>query len=71
MALDKPMKELEERIMADIVRRIREAGEITSSADWQINRAVQLGMSMDDISAYINDALSEGENITDLDIHRA
>lgn len=65
MALDKPMKELEERIMADIVRRIREAGEITSSADWQINRAVQLGMSMDDISAYINDALSEGENITD------
>lgn len=65
MALDKPMKELEERIMADIVRRIREAGEITSSADWQINRAVQLGMSMDDISAYINDALSEGEGITD------
>lgn len=65
MALDKPMKELEERIMADIVRRIRAAGEITSSADWQINRAVQLGMSMDDVTAYINDALSEGENITD------
>lgn len=65
MALDKPMKELEERIMADIVRRIREAGEITSSADWQINRAVQLGMSMDDVTAYINEALSEGENITD------
>ena len=65
MALDKPMKELEERIMADIVRRIRATGEITSSADWQINRAVQLGMSMDDVTAYINDALSEGENITD------
>lgn len=65
MALDKPMKELEERIMADIVRRIRAAGEITSSADWQINRAVQLGMSMDDVTAYINEAISEGENITD------
>ena len=31
-------QDLEERIMQDIVRRIMKAGEITSTADWQINR---------------------------------
>ena len=30
-------QDLEERIMQDIVRRIVKAGEITSTADWQIN----------------------------------
>ena len=44
MALDKPMKGLEERIMSDIVRRIKENGDITSAADWQITRLVQLGV---------------------------
>lgn len=31
-------QDLEERIMQDIVRRIVKTGEITSTADWQINR---------------------------------
>ena len=30
--------DLEVRIMQDIVRRIKKTGEITSTADWQINR---------------------------------
>ena len=30
--------DLELRIMEDIVRRIKKTGEITSTADWQINR---------------------------------
>lgn len=49
MAFDAPMKQLEEEIMADIVRRIRINSEITRSADWQINRLYELGMSKQDI----------------------
>lgn len=65
MALDKPIKGLESRIMADIVRRIRENGEITSAADWQINRLVQLGVGMKEIESAISEALGAAENITD------
>ena len=36
MALDEPMRNLENQIMADIARRIKINGEITRSADWQI-----------------------------------
>ena len=38
-------QDLEERIMQDIVRRIVKAGEITRTADWQINRLRLLGYS--------------------------
>lgn len=65
MAVDEPMKELESRIMTDIVRRIRENGEITAAADWQINRLVQLGMGMSEIKSAIEEALGSAENITD------
>lgn len=64
MALDKPMNGLEHRIMTDIVRRIRENGDITAAADWQITRLVQLGMGMAEISAAINEALGAAEDIT-------
>lgn len=65
MALDEPMYGLEHRIMTDIVRRIRENGEITAAADWQITRLIQLGMAMEEITAAINEALVAAENITD------
>ena len=42
-------QDLEERIMQDIVRRIVKTGEITSTADWQINRLRILGHSSEDI----------------------
>lgn len=64
MALDEPMYGLEHRIMTDIVRRIRENGEITSAADWQITRLIQLGMGMAEIQAAINEALGAAEDIT-------
>lgn len=51
--------ELEERIMQDIVRRIRETGKITSTADWQINRLRILGYSSEDIENMIKDALNK------------
>ena len=36
--IEKNYSDLEMRIMEDIVRRIKKTGEITSTADWQINR---------------------------------
>lgn len=57
MALDEPLKALEMRIMEDIVRRIKINSEITRSADWQIDRLSQLGMSMKEIENHIQTAL--------------
>ena len=51
-------QDLEERIMQDIVRRIQKAGEITSTADWQINRLQILGYSSENIEKSIKDALN-------------
>lgn len=65
MALDEPMREMEMRIMKDIVRRIRDNGEITAAADWQITRLVQLGVGMAEIHAAITDALNTTDKITD------
>lgn len=51
-------QDLEERIMKDIVRRIVKAGEITSTADWQINRLRILGYSSEDIEREIKKTLN-------------
>lgn len=51
-------QDLEERIMQDIVRRIVKTGEITSTADWQINRLRILGYSSEDIEREIKKALN-------------
>lgn len=50
--------DLENRIMADVVRRIRKTGEITSTADWQISRLHELmGFSSEEIEASIMETL--------------
>lgn len=51
-------QDLEERIMQDIVRRIVKTGEITSTADWQINRLRILGHSSEDIEREIMKTLN-------------
>lgn len=51
-------QDLELRIMQDIVRRIKKTGEITSTADWQINRLLILGYSSEDIENEIKATLS-------------
>ena len=49
---------MQERILLDIVRRMRvNAGEITRAADWQIYRLHELGAASDEIKAAIQDAL--------------
>ncbi|MBY0758533.1 phage minor capsid protein [Sellimonas caecigallum] len=56
--IEKNYSDLEMRIMEDIVRRIKKAGEITSTADWQINRLRILGNSSEDIEKMLKEALN-------------
>lgn len=55
--IEKNFSDLEMRIMEDIVRRIKKTGEITSTADWQINRLLVLGNSSEDIERMLKEAL--------------
>ena len=57
---------LQDRIMRDIVRRLKiNAGEITRSADWQINRLQQLGMSKQEVKSAIQQALGVSDTAID------
>ena len=47
----------ENRIIQDIVRRIRKAGKITSTADYQINRLAEMGKSTEEVEKILKDAL--------------
>lgn len=42
---EKLFYDLQDRIYADVVRRIKKTGEITSTADYQINKLLLLGNS--------------------------
>lgn len=55
--IEKHYSDLEMRIMEDIVRRIKKTGEITSTADWQINRLKILGYSSEDIEKMLKETL--------------
>ena len=57
-AFDERMRQLENEVMEDIIRRIRINGEITRSADWQINRLRELGMGQKEIENRIKKALN-------------
>lgn len=50
--------EAESRIIQDIVRRIQKNGKITSTADYQINRLVELGKSTEEIEQILKGALN-------------
>ena len=58
--------ELEDRIIADIVRRIIKTGDITETAKWQIRQAQQMGLLYDDI---IKD-IAKSTNKTDIEIKK-
>lgn len=53
----KNYSDLEIRILEDIVRRIKKTGEITSTADWQINRLRIFGNSSEDIEKMLKETL--------------
>lgn len=62
IGLEKQFRQLEKRIMRDIVRRLKSAEEITRTADWQIYRASELGKAADDIKKEITEALGASED---------
>lgn len=61
----KAFSDLEIRIMDDIVRRIKINGFSTASADWQITRLRQLGVSESDIREWIRMTLEISEKELD------
>lgn len=50
-------RDAELRIMEDVVRRIKKAGEITSTADYQINRLIEMGRSREEVERIIKESL--------------
>lgn len=63
--MEQYFKELESRVMSDIVRRIKINSEITRSADWQIYRLQELGTSQKDIKSYIAKTLNMSDKEVD------
>lgn len=53
LRLEKMFYELQDRIFSDIIRRIKKTGEITSTADYQINKLLILGNSTEFIEQEI------------------
>lgn len=58
LAIEKNYKEIGELIMQDICRRIAKTKEITSTADWQINRLVGMGATSEEIEREIQKRLN-------------
>lgn len=55
---EKLFYDLQDRIYADVVRRIKKTGEITSTADYQINKLLLLGNSTEFIEKELKDLLN-------------
>lgn len=53
LQIEKLFDELQDRIMLDVVRRINKTGEITSTADYQINKMTIIGQSSEFIESEI------------------
>lgn len=58
-SVEKKFRELELRIEQDVVRRLHKAKEITSTADWQLNRYHVLGNSTADIEKIIKETVGD------------
>lgn len=66
-AMEQLYRSLQLNIMSDLTERLKANGEeITSAADWQINRLYELGVSKDEIDSLIQSTL----NVSDDEIDR-
>lgn len=64
--LEKLYAELEQRIMSDIVERMRKnKNRITSATDWQLYRLTELGQSSEEIKKLLGKALKKSEKEID------
>lgn len=59
VGVERKFRNLENRIMEDVVRRIKKTGQITSSADYQLNRYYILGNSTKDIGDIVKSAVGD------------
>ena len=58
LELEKLFRDLEERIMSDVIRKLKANGqEITRAADWQLHRLYELGKSKTEIKEKLKDVL--------------
>ena len=57
--IEKKYRNLETRIMEDVIRRIKKTGTITSTADYQLLRYYILGNSTKDIEDIIKKAVGD------------
>lgn len=65
-AMEQLYRSLQLNIMSDLTERLKANGEeITSAADWQINRLYELGVSKDEIDSLIQSALDVSDNEID------
>lgn len=55
--VEKKYRHLENEIMKDVVRRIQKTGNITSTADWQLQRYMILGHSTEDVENIVRSAV--------------
>lgn len=66
-AMEQLYRSLQLNIMSDLTERLKANGEeITSAADWQINRLYELGVSKDEIDSLIQSTL----DVSDAEIDR-
>lgn len=66
LPFEKAMSDLESRVMSDLVGRLKANQNITSTADWEIERLHQLGMS----DALIKNKIQETLKLTEKEINK-
>lgn len=65
-AMEQLYRSLQLNIMSDLTERLKANGEeITSAADWQINRLYELGVSKDEINSLIQSTLDVSDDEID------
>lgn len=65
-AMEQLYRSLQLNIMSDLTERLKANGEeITSAADWQINRLYELGVSKDEIDSLIQSTLNASDDELD------
>lgn len=66
LQVEKLFYDLQKRVMEDVVRRIKKTGEITSTADYQIEKMIMMGQS----SEFIEAEIKRLTQLTDAEIYQ-
>ncbi len=66
LQVEKLFYDLQKRVMEDVIRRIKKTGEITSTADYQIEKIIMMGQS----SEFIESEIKRLTQLTDEEIYQ-